>query len=69
MICQSMDNKIVTFGARDRFRQNAKKVFKGHNVAGYACNLGFSPDGHYVISGDGGGHLVIWDWKSGKRYA
>lgn len=69
MVAQSMDNKILTFGARDRFRQNIKKVFKGHHVAGYACDLGFSPDGHYVISGDGEGNLVIWDWKTCKRYA
>ncbi len=26
--------------------------------------LGFSPDGHYVISGDGTGNLWIWDWKT-----
>ena len=69
MILQSMDNQVVTFGARDRFRQNKKKTFKGHMCAGYACGLDVSPDGHYVISGDGNGFLVIWDWKSTKRYA
>eukprot|EP00035_Acanthoeca_spectabilis_P038345 m.52397 g.52397 ORF g.52397 m.52397 type:complete len:558 (-) comp9098_c0_seq3:1403-3076(-) len=69
MILQSLDNKIMTFGASDRFRQNAKKTFKGHMSAGYACGLGMSPDGSYVISGDGEGYLVIYDWKSTKRFA
>lgn len=69
MILQSMDNKICTFGASDRFRQNQKKTFKGHTNSGYACELGFSPDGAYVISGDGEGFLTIWDWKTSKRYA
>jgi WD40 repeat protein len=35
----------------------------------YACGLGVSPDGAYVITGDGEGHLVIYDWKSTKRFA
>eukprot|EP00037_Helgoeca_nana_P025026 m.269122 g.269122 ORF g.269122 m.269122 type:complete len:571 (+) comp26824_c0_seq1:315-2027(+) len=69
MILQSLDNKINTFGASDRFRQNTKKTFKGHMSAGYACGLGVSPDGAYVITGDGEGHLVIYDWKSTKRFA
>jgi pre-mRNA-processing factor 17 len=34
MILQSLDNKINTFGASDRFRQNTKKTFKGHMSAG-----------------------------------
>jgi len=69
MLFQSMDNQIVTFGARDRFRQNKKKTFKGHMTAGYACGLSVSPDGHYVVSGDGNGFLVVWDWKTCKRFA
>ena len=35
----------------------------------YSCGLGMSPDGSYVISGDGEGYLVIYDWKSTKRFA
>lgn len=42
--------------------------FLGHNVAGYACAVGFSPDGSYVISGDAHGNLCVWDWKSTKLY-
>ena len=43
--CQSLDNQILIYSALDKFRQNNKKVFKGHTVAGYACQPNFSPDG------------------------
>ena len=65
--CQSMDNQVLIFGTH-RFSMNRKKVFKGHLVAGYACQVGFSPDGSYVTSGDSQGNLVMWDWKSCKLY-
>ncbi len=63
MAAQSMDNQILTF-ATDGFKQNRKKVFRGHNVAGFACQVGFSPDGKFVSSGDADGNLCFWDWKS-----
>jgi pre-mRNA-processing factor 17 len=44
---QSLDNQILIYNA-DNFRQNRKKRFAGHSVAGYACQVGFSPDGRYV---------------------
>lgn len=44
LACQSMDNQILIFGAQNRFRLNKKKIFKGHMVAGYACQVDFSPD-------------------------
>lgn len=69
MILQSLDNRILTFGADTRYKQNTKKTFKGHLGAGYACGLDMSPDGSYVVSGDGDGYLVIWDWKTAKRFA
>lgn len=69
MACQSMDNQIMVFAVLNRFRQNRKKTFKGHMVAGYACQLNFSPDGSYLISGDADGKLCIWDWKSTKLYS
>merc|ERR1712166_1135777 len=47
---------------------NDKKVFKGHVVAGYACQPGMSPCGNYVMSGDTDGRLWFWDWKSTKVF-
>ena len=44
---QSLDNQILIYNA-DNFRQNRKKRFAGHSVAGYACQVGFSPDGRYA---------------------
>ncbi|KAG0224591.1 WD40-repeat-containing domain protein [Mortierella sp. GBAus27b] len=66
LACQSLDNQIFVYGAKDRFRQNRKKLFTGHMVAGYACQPSFSPDGRYISSGDSEGNLWIWDWKSCK---
>ncbi|SJX65355.1 probable CDC40-Pre-mRNA splicing factor important for catalytic step II [Sporisorium reilianum f. sp. reilianum] len=66
LAAQSMDNQILTFAADGSFKQNRKKVFKGHNVAGFACQVGFSPDGRFVSSGDGEGNVCFWDWKSAR---
>jgi len=64
--CQSLDNQILVYAADGSFKQAKKKRFAGHTIAGYACNIGFSPDGKYISSGTGGGDVVFWDWKSGK---
>jgi pre-mRNA-processing factor 17 len=50
----------------DNFRQNRKKRFAGHSVAGYACQVGFSTDGKWISSGDGEGNVVFWDWRTGR---
>ena len=42
-LLQSLDNQIVAYSTKDRFRQNRKKTFKGHNTAGYACQVGRPP--------------------------
>lgn len=63
---QSLDNQILVYSADGNFRQNKKKRFAGHTVAGYACAINFSPDGKYISSGTGGGDVVFWDWKTGK---
>ncbi|KAA6425985.1 MAG: pre-mRNA-processing factor 17-like [Trebouxia sp. A1-2] len=62
----SLDNKIDTYSTKDRFRQNRKKTFKGHVVAGYACRPNFSLDGRYVMSGDGEGKCWFWEWQNTK---
>ncbi|KAL1920910.1 uncharacterized protein VTP21DRAFT_11545 [Calcarisporiella thermophila] len=64
LACQSLDNQILIYGAKDRFRMHRKKRFTGHLVAGYACQVNFSPDGRFLMSGDSSGQLWFWDWKS-----
>ncbi|KAH9817925.1 WD40-repeat-containing domain protein [Melampsora americana] len=60
---QSLDNQILIYSS-DSFKQNRKKRFAGHTIAGYACEVGFSPDGRFLSSGDGNGSMIFWDWKS-----
>ncbi|EPQ61066.1 WD40 repeat-like protein [Gloeophyllum trabeum ATCC 11539] len=62
---QSLDNQILIYST-DTFRQNRKKRFAGHTVAGYACQVGFSPDGKWISSGDAEGNVVFWEWKTGR---
>eukprot|EP00003_Mantamonas_plastica_P018146 TRINITY_DN2978_c0_g1_i1.p1 TRINITY_DN2978_c0_g1~~TRINITY_DN2978_c0_g1_i1.p1 ORF type:complete len:549 (-),score=211.39 TRINITY_DN2978_c0_g1_i1:42-1529(-) len=64
--CQSMDNQILVYEAQGRFKLNKKKRFTGHLVSGYACQLDFSPDGRFLISGDADGRAMVWDWKTGR---
>ncbi|KZF26231.1 putative mRNA splicing factor [Xylona heveae TC161] len=65
---QSGDNQIVVYASTDRFRQNRKKSYRGHNTAGYAVDVAISPDGQFVSSGDTGGFVCFWDWKTCKMY-
>lgn len=65
---QSMDNKIVVYSCGEKVRQMHKKVFSGHNNAGYACQIAFSPNGKFLVSGDGHGQVHFWDWKTTKTY-
>jgi pre-mRNA-processing factor 17 len=65
---QSGDNQIVVYAATDKFRQNRKKLFRGHNNAGYAIDIAISPDGQFLSSGDSAGFVCFWDWKTGKMY-
>lgn len=44
LACQSLDNKICIFTCGEKFRPYKKKEFKGHMVAGYACQMSFSPE-------------------------
>jgi len=63
---QGLDNVISVYQAGDRFALQRKKRFTGHVVAGYACEIGVSPDGRFVCSGDGEGRLFFWDWRGHK---
>ncbi|CAM6126034.1 unnamed protein product [Calypogeia fissa] len=66
---QSLDNQILIYSTRERFRLNKKKRFAGHIVAGYACQVNFSPDGRFIMSGDGEGRCWFWDWKTCKVFS
>jgi len=63
---QSLDNSITVFQAGRKFALQRKKRYGGHNVAGYACEMDFSTDGQFMVSGDGTGNLFFWDWKKHK---
>ena len=64
-----MDNSIVIYDVKHgNFKLNRKKRFTGHNSAGYACGLKFSPDGQFLASGDADGKLWFWNWKTCKNY-
>ncbi|KAI3930167.1 hypothetical protein MKW92_017184 [Papaver armeniacum] len=52
--------------SRERFQLNKKKRFAGHIMAGYACQVNFSPDEQYVMSGDGESKCWFWNWKTCK---
>ncbi|KAL7569244.1 hypothetical protein ACA910_016797 [Epithemia clementina (nom. ined.)] len=63
---QSLDNTICCVQTTPKIKILHNKKFSGHIVSGYACELTFSPDGRFVVSGDGTGALFIWDWKRHK---
>jgi len=69
LLCQSLDNKVLVYSTKDKFRLNGKKTFRGHVTAGYSCQPGISPDGRWVMSGTSNGDLVFWDWKSTKIFS
>ncbi|KXZ41899.1 hypothetical protein GPECTOR_249g617 [Gonium pectorale] len=63
LLMQSLDNQVLTYMVKDgRFKSMKNKTFKGHNTAGYACQVNTSPDGKYVMSGDGEGRCFFWEW-------
>lgn len=61
---QSLDNKILIYDlTRGRVKLQRKQIFRGHMVAGYACQIDFSADHQYICSGDGDGKVFMWDFK------
>merc|ERR1711924_25858 len=65
---QSLDNTICVYGCARSFKMNVKKRFKGHLNSGYAADVGVSPDGAFVYSGDANGRMFYWDWKTCKIF-
>ena len=43
-----------------------RKIFTGHQIAGYGIEIDFSPDGKILMSGDCNGFAYFWDWKTCK---
>ncbi|SMR53370.1 unnamed protein product [Zymoseptoria tritici ST99CH_3D1] len=68
VLMQSSDNTIKVYNSGEKIRQNRKKDFRGHNNAGYAIDIDVSPDGGIVTSGDSGGFVCFWDWKTCKMW-
>jgi len=61
---QSLDNKILTYDiTRGRIKLLRKSIFRGHMVAGYACQTDWSADQQFICSGDGDGKVFMWDFK------
>lgn len=63
---QGLDNEIKVYEATGKMSMQKRKKFSGHQVAGYACDIAISPDGRFVVSGDGSGKLFFWDWRMHK---
>jgi len=49
---QSLDNTVQIFDTENKYKRRKKKVFSGHLCSGYSCQVGFSNDGKFLISGD-----------------
>ncbi|CAL9735848.1 pre-mRNA-processing factor 17 [Monosporozyma servazzii] len=63
---QSMDNSIYSYSMKPKYKRHPNKVFRGQKSSGYGIGLTFSPDGHYVCSGDIRSKMLIWDWTTTK---
>ena len=61
-------NPVVLYAATDQLCNNRKKVFRGHNSAGYAIDADISPDRQFLTSGVSRRWLCIWNQKSCKLY-
>ncbi|KAG0666551.1 hypothetical protein C6P45_000205 [Maudiozyma exigua] len=63
---QSMDNSIYTYDMRPKYKKLPNKTFKGQKSVGYGVGFTFSPDGHYICSGDIRSKVIFWDWTTSK---
>ncbi|AEO59850.1 hypothetical protein MYCTH_2308439 [Thermothelomyces thermophilus ATCC 42464] len=70
VLYQCSDNSIVAYSSGpEKFRQHRRKAWRGHNTAGSAIGLTCSPDGQFVASGDTGGSVCFWDFKTCRMYS
>lgn len=63
---QSMDNSLYSYSMKPKYKRHPNKVFRGQKSSGYGIGLTFSPDGHYICSGDIRSKMLIWDWTTTK---
>lgn len=63
---QSMDNSIYSYSMKPKYKRHTNKVFRGQKSSGYGIGFTFSPDGHYICSGDIGSKVLVWDWTTTK---
>lgn len=66
MAAQSLDNRLVVYSTHEKYKFNAKKIFRGHVNGGFPIRLSFSWDGSYLASGDSNGSIFFWSWSSTK---
>ena len=52
-----------------QFRVIFTHVLYRHLTAGYACQIDFSPDGKYVMSGDAEGRVFFWEWRTSRVFS
>lgn len=63
---QSMDNSIYSYSMKPKYKRHSNKVFRGQKSSGFGIGLTFSPDGHYICSGDIRSRILVWDWTTTK---
>ena len=66
-VAQSSENAIHVLSTRPPYKRMKKKVFQGHQVAGYHVQCDFSGDGRLLVTGDATGQMVFYDSTSTKR--
>lgn len=63
---QSMDNSIYSYSMKPKYKRHSNKIFRGQKSSGFGIGLTFSPDGHYICSGDIRSKILVWDWTTTK---
>ena len=62
----SADNQVVIYSVADKLKQNQKKRFLGCNYSGHKVDVAISEDGGLLYTGDAGGYLAAYDYKTSR---
>ena len=65
LAAQTLDGSIRIYEVQGKFRENKKKVFRGHTTGQYACQVTFCPNGEFIASGDAEGKVFFWNYRKG----